>query len=488
MKYLWDKKKLTSAIFIQVLLIITLLAFWPHGATADTIRVPLDHSTIQNAIDSAINGDTVLVEPGIYIENINFGGKAITVASEQGPKNTIIDGNQTDSVVTFSSEEGNTSILSGFTLQNGKADFGGGGISIMGSSPTISDNIITNNKASNGLGIEIYFGSPIIQGNTIKNNSRDGSSGGTGGGGICILGNGSAQILNNIIIDNVMDSADGGGISLFAAGTPKIQGNTISGNTVSGMGGGISLVNSSDALIIQNVITNNSAGGGGGVSWLVPSGNVGPFLVNNTIVNNDSPMGSGIFADGYDAQTLLVNNIVIAKEGQSAIYCGDFNDINPPIFEFNNVYSSQGKAYDGICIDPTGTNGNISLDPIFVAAKRGDYHLMSSSFSIDAGDNDAPYLPATDFDGYERIWGASIDIGSYEFIDDDHDGLQNYLEDKICTDPFDADTDNDGILDGDEDCDGDRFTNLEEVKCGSDPGDLNSRCSINLPFLMLLLD
>jgi len=59
-------------------------------------------------------------------------------------------------------------------LKNGKADFGGGGIRISGSSPTITDNIITNNKASNGLGIEIYFDSPIIQGNTIKNNSRDG--------------------------------------------------------------------------------------------------------------------------------------------------------------------------------------------------------------------------------------------------------------------------------------------------------------------------
>ena len=108
------------------------------------------------------------------LENLNFKGKAITVASEQGPENTIIDGNQTDSVVTFNLEEGNTSVLSGFTLQNGKADFGGGGIRISGYSPTITDNIITNNKASNGLGIEIYFGSPIIQGNTIKNNSRDG--------------------------------------------------------------------------------------------------------------------------------------------------------------------------------------------------------------------------------------------------------------------------------------------------------------------------
>jgi hypothetical protein len=97
-------------------------------------------------------------------------------------------------------------------------------------------------------------------------------------------------------------------------------------------------------------------------------------------------------------------------------------------------------------------------------------------------------FPETDFDDYQRIWGTAIDIGPYEFIDDDYDGLQNYLEDAICTNPFDADTDDDGIMDGDEDCDNDGFTNAEEVQCGSDPGDPGSKCPRGLPFLMLLLD
>ena len=46
-----------------------------------TIRVPADQPTIQAGINAARNGDTVLVAPGTYKENIDFKGKGITVTS-----------------------------------------------------------------------------------------------------------------------------------------------------------------------------------------------------------------------------------------------------------------------------------------------------------------------------------------------------------------------------------------------------------------------
>lgn len=273
-----------------------------------------------------------MVAPGTYVENINFLGKAISVTSEEGPEVTIIDGNQAGSVVTFSPGEGLASMLRGFTVQHGFANISapgssadGGGIIIRNSSPRIENNIVTNNRACQGAGIAIRFASPVVQGNIIKSNLQGGCSGGIGGGGISIGGASSAQILDNIVSDNFMGSADGGGISLFAAGTPTILGNIIRGNTATGLipcakGGGISLANFSDALIVQNLITGNNAGCGGGIFWLVPSGARGPVLVNNTIVDNDSLQGSGIFADGFDAQTELINNLVIAKGGQTAFF------------------------------------------------------------------------------------------------------------------------------------------------------------------------
>ena len=148
-----------------------------------TFRVPSDRPTIQSAINAAIDGDRALVAPGTYVENINFGGKAITVRSESGSEVTTIDGSNGGSVVSFTSGEGRDSVLNGFTLENGSARIDGGGIVVRNSSPTITNNRIRNNRAADGGGIQISSGSPLIQGNTITGNRNDLLGGGGGGGG-----------------------------------------------------------------------------------------------------------------------------------------------------------------------------------------------------------------------------------------------------------------------------------------------------------------
>ena len=70
-------------------------------AHAGTITVPGDFATIQEAMDAALDGDLVLVSPGLYEESIDFLGKAITVQSTDGPGATTIDANQFGSVVTL---------------------------------------------------------------------------------------------------------------------------------------------------------------------------------------------------------------------------------------------------------------------------------------------------------------------------------------------------------------------------------------------------
>jgi hypothetical protein len=89
-------------------------------------------------------------------------------------------------------------------------------------------------------------------------------------------------------------------------------------------------------------------------------------------------------------------------------------------------------------------------------------------------------------------WNADPDedqINNLLDYDSDNDGLSDGVEVNILgTDPSLTDSDGNGILDGNEDNDGDGFTNAEETICGSDPADPNSKCTMGLPFLMLLLD
>ncbi|HEX6677524.1 MAG TPA: right-handed parallel beta-helix repeat-containing protein [Actinomycetes bacterium] len=393
-----------------------------QAAAATTLRVPQDFPTIQAAIDAAVAGDTVSVSPGTYVERIDYQQKAITVESTDGPATTIIDGNQAGGVVRIVANAGETPVLRGFTIRNGTDPFfgDGAGISTTGGPALIEGNRVTGNAGCAGSGIAAEFSSATIRGNVVSGNHPSGCSGGTGGGGILIGGDGTVKVLGNTITGNAT-AADGGGISLFAAGTPTISGNVISGNTaeVGRNGGGISLLNASDALITNNFISGNTGAEGGGIYWLVPSGQPGPNVVDNTIADNSAGRGSALFPDGFDAATQVTNNVLVGSGAAAVVDCGDFNDPNPPVIAFNDVFNAgSGTAYGGICSDQTGQNGNISADPRFVDPATGNYHLRAGSPAIDAGRNDG--APATDIDGDQRpIDGngdgvAVVDMGADE--------------------------------------------------------------------------
>ena len=100
-------------------------------ANGVTIRVPQDCKTIQEAINSAGYRDEIVVSPGVYIENIRFNGKDVVLRSVNPTDSatvaaTIIDGNKKDCVVRFAGTETSACVLSGFTIRNGLAKYGGG--------------------------------------------------------------------------------------------------------------------------------------------------------------------------------------------------------------------------------------------------------------------------------------------------------------------------------------------------------------------------
>ena len=142
------------------------------AAAQKTIHVPGDAPTIQAGNNAAQNGDTVLVSPGTYNENIDFKGKSITVTSESsssaGAPATIIMGSD-GPTVSFQSNEPASAVLNGFTVthqSSGGQTLPGEGIYIFGASPTVTDSAIVYND---GCGISITGGSnPVIRGNEIS--------------------------------------------------------------------------------------------------------------------------------------------------------------------------------------------------------------------------------------------------------------------------------------------------------------------------------
>jgi len=181
------------------------------------IRVTEDSLSIQSAIESASDGDIILVDPGTYLGQINFLDKNVTLASliysgydQNDLAKTILDGDGQGPIVTFNDGQDQSAILLGFIIENGSASQSGGGILIEDASPTIDRNIIHNNHA--------------------------GSCGGTGGG-IAVQGESYPHIFGNVIYDNIVSGECdcicyyGGGVYVDTTSWPVVGGSVTLGNT-----------------------------------------------------------------------------------------------------------------------------------------------------------------------------------------------------------------------------------------------------------------
>jgi parallel beta-helix repeat protein/predicted outer membrane repeat protein len=187
-----------------------------------TFLVPTDIPLIQEAIDAVFDGDTVMVESGVYYEHIDFKGKAITLKSAEGTDYTFLDGSNSYRVVTFNNEEDQDSILEGFTIGNGD-----GGIYCDHANPTIRDNVIMDNH---GSGIYCTHSFPRVESTVISGN-RNSSGGG-------MYNYESSPIITNCsFIDNEAIRW-GGGIYNEYYSSPIVTNCLFSGNMVTGLNSG----------------------------------------------------------------------------------------------------------------------------------------------------------------------------------------------------------------------------------------------------------
>ena len=382
----------------------------PVRTVPTTLQVQRDHLSIQRAIDASIDGDTIVVAPGVYHERLDFHGKAIEVRSAGGPEVTTVDGDGVSTVVMFQTNETRASTLRGLTIRNGY-DTSSGGIGAEKASPTIVGNIVSGNL---GSGIEVYLGAPLVEGNQIRDNRPILEGTGGSGGGLYLAALAGAEVRRNVI-ENNGTSGEGGGA--YIRGPATVVDNVVRRNRSYSAGGGMYVGGDSRTLVAQNVIVGNSTQGTGGGIELGNGTESGPRVIANTIADNAAWRATGMHTRLAYGRAELVSNVIAGPVHVAVVACDHIFQNVVPHFSHNDVFGG-APADDLSCGDPAADGGS-TADPRFVDAGAGDYRLGRGSPAIDAGAAQ-PTTGGTDIAGAPRVVDgdgdgvATIDAGAYE--------------------------------------------------------------------------
>ncbi len=387
------------------------------------------HDRIQDAVNAASSGETIVVGPGTYHERIDFGGKNLILVAMNGPAQTIIDGSATSDdpedlgpVFLFTHGEGidAEAVVRGFTITGGSGSTPdvcgytlggmtglryGGAVCTRGAAPRFEENIVEFNSAS-GSGGAFYLdqGPVAVVNNIIRWNTAT-----YDGAGISLSQSGG-EISGNLIAENHA-GRDGAGIYAFESSGVIVDNEIVynwsedeTGKVVSpGRGAGICLYHSYPAILNNIVAYNRALEFDGGGVW-VGNLTIGGELTNNTIVGNSALFNGGGLRVASGTLPLL-NNIIAFNAASSGanVHVSESGEVQS---EYNLFHDALGG--DGV-VGMSTTETDLNLDPLFVndpedgVAADDDYHLSEGSPASDSGHPDSRY---DDLDGSRNDRGA----------------------------------------------------------------------------------
>lgn len=385
------------------------------SASAATLNVPAAFPTIQDAIDVAADGDTVLVAPGTYFERIDFLGKEIVVKASafSDPTLTVIDADLLGTAVTIGGGVGPDAKLIGFTILEGDATVGGG-LNVAGD-PTIRQCRFVQCQATNGGGAYVNGNATFTDCEFLDNDATSGgalslvgdslveschfeSNHATGGGAIEI--NGDCTVLDSTFVANDATVASAAEV---AQGIGRFDRCFFGDDDTT-------TLRTLDRLTIANSLV---VGGTRAVESSSALRAVEIKILNTTFHNEGNACVN--LSDGGSDSTLTVANSILRTCTDAIDVSGSGGGTELIDVSFSNVEG--GWA---------GT-GNIDAIPLYMDPAAGDFRLARNSPCVDAGDNAAvPALTPLDLEGNARIandvgvddtgsgTGAIVDMGAYE--------------------------------------------------------------------------
>ena len=349
-------------------------------------------TNIQAAVDVAPNL-TVLVGNGTYnITNAISLNNGTVLRGVNGASNTIVrrsSGNtQILNINLYGSTPVTNATIDGLTIREGN----NGAIAM--NAGTVQNCIVISNTVSGNIGIIQMYGG-AVQNCSILNNS------GGGYGAVDILA--SVGLVSNCVLSGNSASFDGGAVHIAINARGQVVNCIITNNSVGRWGGGVEFDNAGSPCLIRNCLIahNTSAQQGGGIS----SFSVSPAIENCTIVSNSAgagsgfpPLGCGGLYNYGTANPAMTNSIVYFNTAPTNSNIG------------GTINAGHSCSPDLVA----GVGGNITGDPLFMAANQGDYRIKGISPCLNAGLNMLWMTGAVDLSGHSRISGGTVDMGAFE--------------------------------------------------------------------------